>query len=377
LLDAWGLLHVLYAWSPVLERLPRGIRVAKGSSLAQLAPAPYFKDAWLEDGGELLSMLARARSRTVRRWTIAWLEQHHAAALDGAALDALRPLLTSDDEDVARFAARLLPRARGVETLAVTDWLDLLRIENVDVAPAVVACFEKNVAPKRLTLAQTIALTGARIAAVAELGLRWTLEAMEKKTASAADLAILVRMAEATAPRVREDAVRWLLDRFDASPDRRAEHVRDLLDSRFADVRSLVRDWLEARNAADVPLWFALLESPYDDVRALVVKHAEAWQAQAGASEIEHLAATVLLAVHRGAGAKQSMLRRLADRAIARPEDGERLLPVLAIALRSVRPAERVGALAALARAAVGDEALRAAVGRHVPELSISAEVVR
>lgn len=324
LLDAWALLHVLYAWSPVLDRNPRGIRVVEGSPLADLAPAPYFKDAWLDETNELLAMLAQAKSRTVRRWTVAWLETHHAATLDGVALDALRPLLASDDEDVARFGAKLLPRARCGDA-------------------------------RRRRLARS--------------------PPDRKRRRRARGRRVLREERRAEAPqRTPASRTRGVLER-------RPEHVRDLLDSRFADVRALVRTWfenaLEERKAADVPLWFALLESPYDDVRALVVKHAEEWQAQAGASEIEHLAATVLLAVHRGSGAKQSMLRRLADRAAERPDEADRLLPVLSIALRSVRPAERAGALAALTRAAVVHDALRAAVARYVPELSISEQVAR
>jgi hypothetical protein len=379
ILDSWALVHVLYAWSPVLQRIPTGINVAKGRSLAELTPAPYFKDAWQGVLPELLDMLARARSRTVRVWTISWLEAHYAPELDAIDVNAIRPLLLSMDEDVARFGSKLFRRAQGLATLAVADWLELLRTENLDVAPVVVEGFEKNVAPKRLSLAQIVELTGARVATVAELGLRWAKDAVRAsaKAISALELTALARIASASVEHVRTDGARWLLEILDAAPEKRPEHLRDLFDSRFADVRVLAKEYLESRRVADVPLWFALLESPFDDVRALVVKHAESWQSQAGIGEIEHLALSVLLAVHRGAGAKQSMLRRIADRAADRPDEAERLLPVLAIALRSVRPPERVGALAALARAAVGHESLRAAVSRHIPELSISGEVVQ
>lgn len=379
ILDSWALVHVLYAWSPVLHRVPTGINVAKGRSLAELSPAPYFKDAWQGVLLDLLEMLAAARSRTVRVWTIAWLETHHATDLDAIDVNAIRPLLLSMDPDVARFGSKWFRRAQGLATLAVADWLELLRTENLDVAPVVVEAFEKNVSPKRLSLVQIVDLTGARIAAIGELGLRWAKDAVRAsaKAVSAQDLTTLARIASAPVEQVRTDGARWLLEILDAAPEKRPEHLRDLFDSRFADVRALAKDYLEARKVADVPLWFALLESPFDDVRALVVKHAESWQAQAGIGEIEHLALTVLLAVHRGAGAKQSMLRHMADRAAGRPDEAERLLSVLAIALRSVRPAERVGALAALARAAIEHEPLRAAVSRHIPELSISGEVVR
>jgi hypothetical protein len=230
------------------------------------------------------------------------------------------------------------------------------------------------VSPKRLSLAQAIDLACARIAAVAELGLRW---AKERKIDTAEDLVVAARIGQATVAHVRADGAKWLLDLLDASPHRRPEHLRDMFDSRFADVRALAIAYIGKKppGAEGIPLWFALLESPYDDVRAIVVKSAEAWQKEAGSGEIEHLASTVLLAVHRGASTKQVMLRRIADRAAERPAEAERLLPVLSVALRSVRPPERAGALTAIARAAIASTELRAAVKKHLPELSIATEV--
>src|SRR5205823_5641693 len=57
LLDAWSLLHALYAWSPVISRDSRGVRVAPGKSLGELAPAPYWPKAF-EGRDDLLAMLA-------------------------------------------------------------------------------------------------------------------------------------------------------------------------------------------------------------------------------------------------------------------------------------------------------------------------------
>jgi hypothetical protein len=124
-----------------------------------------------------------------------------------------------------------------------------------------------------------------------------------------------------------------------------------------------------------LPLWLSLLESPYDDVRALVVRHAEAWHAEVGPDEMRHLAATVILSVHRGAATKQTMLRRIAERVVSKPQEADRLLPVLALALRSVRAPERTAALLAVARAAVSDEALRESVSSHFPDLVIDHRV--
>jgi hypothetical protein len=370
LLDAWSLLHTLYAWSPVLERDPRGVRVAAGRSLAELEPAPYFPATLRGCDAALLDMLVAARSRTVRKWTIGWLEAH--GALDGLPVARVRPLLASADDEVAAFGARLFARSRELDALPVEEWLALLAIESVDAVCVVVDAFEKHVAPKRVTLAQCAELATARVAAVAELGLRW---ARERAIAAAADLGQIARVAQSPVEHVRAEGTRWLLRLLEAGAPGRAERLRDLFDSRFTDVRALAIEHVDKTGGVELPLWLALLESPYDDVRALVVRNAEAWQGEAGADDVRLLASTVVLAVHRGGATKQTMLRRIAERAAERPEEADRLLPVLALALRSVRAPERTGALLALARAAVASEALRAAVAAHFPEIVIDARI--
>jgi hypothetical protein len=79
--------------------------------------------------------------------------------------------------------------------------------------------------------------------------------------------------------------------------------------------------------------------------------------------------------VHRGGRAKRGALNQIADRIARRPAEAEALLPLLAIALRSVRAPEQRTALAAVARAAIREPALRGAVARALPELKLSGEV--
>jgi len=84
-----------------------------------------------------------------------------------------------------------------------------------------------------------------------------------------------------------------------------------------------------------------------------------------------------MLSVHRGSRVKRSVLDQLSDRLAARPDEADLLLPILAVALRSVRPAERRAALASVARAARREPALASAIGRIVPELRLAAEAAR
>ncbi len=375
LLDAWSLVHVLWAWSPVLVRDPRGVRIADGRTLAELAPAPYHPQALRGILDELLVTLANARSQVVRTWLVAWLEREYAGHLEGLRVIEILPLLRSEDDVVARFAVKLLRTAAGLDVLPVEGWVALLAAPNLDALATVVEIFEARVSPKRLSLDACAALARSSAAVVADLGLRW---AREKSITTAEDLSHVASIARAPVASVRVEAARWTLELVaSGSPELAApEHVRDLFDSRHEDVRAIVAAFVGSRREQrTLPLWFALVESPYDDVRALVARYAKEWQDEAGPAEIEHLAAAALLAIHRGAATKQIVLRRLADRAVAKPNEADRLLPLLALALRSIRGPERAGALASIARAAVSSGVVRAAVARHLPELAVGTQV--
>ena len=78
-----------------------------------------------------------------------------------------------------------------------------------------------------------------------------------------------------------------------------------------------------------------------------------------------------------GSKTKAGVPRAIADRVVAHPDEAEQLLPMLALALHSVRAPERAAALAALARALHGDPALAARARVHLPTLTVGVEVIR
>lgn len=402
-LDSWGLLRALYAGSPVLAPTRNGLRLAEGQSLAALAPAPQFPRVWSGEGNDddaagafaaLRTLLLTAESRTVRGWALALLRQHHATRLAQLGLAELLPLLRSEHEEALRLGTELLPRLRGLELLPVTDWLALLALENLDVLGVVAQLAEKSLAPKRLSLAQSLELAAAKAAAVAMLGLTW---ARTKSIGSATELRAVVALARAGVAEVRTAGVRWALELLGAGGSAHAslELVRDLADAPHGDARALVLAALVGaqaplgRFAAEPALWFALIESPYDDVRALVLAQVERWRAEAAPQTVRHLWATAVAAVHRGSAAKARAARQIAERLVTHPDEAEALLPILGLALRSVRPAERALALGALARAvrgsagssqgsgSEGTRGLAALAEQLLPELSISHEVVQ
>jgi hypothetical protein len=158
----------------------------------------------------------------------------------------------------------------------------------------------------------------------------------------------------------------------------------EYLDSRHADVRAEGWDWLQAEPRArdDVDLWRRVLESPYDDVRLRLVADLEARVAKRDPSLSERavldpelvrfLWASVLLNMHRGGRAKPLVVRQIVRRAERRPEEGAELLPILSVALRSVRGPEWRAGLAGVVRLAERSPELAALVRGAFPELQMA-----
>jgi hypothetical protein len=119
------------------------------------------------------------------------------------------------------------------------------------------------------------------------------------------------------------------------------------------------------------------VETPYDDVRLRLVN--ELNQRAGGGSNLPALTAdslspvwtTVLLNVHRGGRAKLKALRQISAAMAERPELAERLIPALAVAIRSVRPPEVRAGLASIMAAVAARPELEAALANYIPELRL------
>ncbi len=372
-LDAWGLLHALYHRSPVLRTGTHAFDLARNTKLADLAPAPHFPAAWLGVFDELYAALLAARSQAVRAWLLAWLRAHYAPQLAALSIAQVIALVTSPHEEVQRIGAELLPKLAGLDALPITTWLELLAIERADIVGAVCEIVPRHVTPARVSLAQCVALACASAAPVARLGLEW---ARAKKLTTADDLRAVAALGKARVAAVRDEAATWAARAIAAHPSAQPEHLRDLCDAPHADVRGHALATVATTDKLATPaLWYALTESPYDDVRAVVVRNAERWKAEAAPATLAHVWSSALLAVHRGSRTKAGVPRAIAERIAAHPGDARALLPLLALALRSVRPPERATALAALARAIHTKPELRELAHELIPELSVGAEV--
>ena len=128
-------------------------------------------------------------------------------------------------------------------------------------------------------------------------------------------------------------------------------------------------------------LWRRLLESPYDDVRLRLVGDLEARVRRGERSPIEKakldpelvrfLWASVLLNIHRGSKAKPLVVRQMVQRLERRPEEAGALLPIVGVALRSVRGPEWRAGLAGVVQLADRHPELAAAVRQAFPELQM------
>jgi len=372
LLDAWSLCHLLFGRSEVLVRKPGGIRIAEGHTLPELAPAPMCEDVWGDGFDELLTVFERARSRVVRSWAIAMLRRHHAEALVGLPLARVVPLLRSPVEEVQAFGVELLGGARDLEETPLDLWLELLRLQSHVVLPRVCELVSRVVSAEQLTLAQCIELACSPAAPAAELGLRWVLS----KPIATAELPLLARLTETRVPRLRDEAASFVVRTYASNPEATPEMVREVLDSRFLEVRAAgVRLMLtEPRFRDQTALWLAMAESPWPDIREELSRHLDQRARQLGPDTVRQVWASVLLGVTRGGRAKRRVVDQLAERIVAAPASAGSLLPLLSVALRSVRAPERRAALAALARAAFAEPRLRTALGAALPELRLFPE---
>jgi hypothetical protein len=116
-----------------------------------------------------------------------------------------------------------------------------------------------------------------------------------------------------------------------------------------------------------------LAETPHDDLRLRVVDYLQRQTKLPGVDgNIENIWRSVLLGVHRGGRQKAKAVRQISQAIVEHPERVDTLLPVLAVAVRSVRGPESRAGLAAVVTLAEGRPELAEAVRRHLPEMKFA-----
>jgi len=354
LLDNWGLVHILFHHSPDLVARPDGWWPAEGRTMSDLAPAPMYKPLWKRAPRAVVDLMVRGGCRPVRQWAARVVRSDLAAAVS---LDELLGWLGHEDTEVVDLAAELLRSAPGLDDLSADRWLELAETPNPAALELIFALMERHLRPETLTLAQAVRMASSRPLPMARLGLRFLRGRVPR---GEEECLLLLGLVEAESEPIRAEIVRWARGVLAEAPGFHPDWVLSYLDSRHRDVRAEGWAWLrdEPRTRDDVALWQRLMESPYDDVRLALVADLEGRLAGHDLGGMSPLAldperlrllwASVLLNIHRGGRAKPMVVRQLLRRLDARPRDLGEVLPILAVALRSVRGPEWRAGLTAL-----------------------------
>ncbi|QEH37068.1 hypothetical protein OJF2_56530 [Aquisphaera giovannonii] len=378
LLDNWGLVHALFHHSDVLQANPRGWLPREGRSLSELKPAPAFPEAWENESGRLLDLLRQARCRPVRRWAMGMLDRNPDAVL-AQGLEALIGFLDSLDANVIAWAAGILERSGAAAGLEPAQWLALARKAGPDALPVLAGLLRRFLEPSRLTTDEAAELASSHSLPVARYGY----DALNARAITPGDIPALLPVLDAACGPLRPELLDWLgttLRALGYDVDR----ILLLLDSRHADARAAGLAWFRSAPEAgnDIELWRRLAESPHDDVRLALAQVLDRHAAEGGvdgratdisraldADRLRFLWAAILLNIHRGGRAKPGVVEQVATRLGRHPGDAPQLLPLLAIALRSLRTTERNAALVAVVKLTEKSPAAAAAVEAAFPEL--------
>jgi hypothetical protein len=308
------------------------------------------------------------------------LRRHHLEAAASLPLEELLALLVHEDDEVARFGAEALRQSPALDTLGVERWLTLLEQAHPQTLEMLCDLLVQRLDAVSVSREQAVNLACSRPLPVARLGLQW-LQAQPPSTAD--DCRWLLLLAEAEAEPVRAQAVAWARGVLGTSPHFQTAWVLEWLDSRHRDVRAEGWAWFlaEPRAHQDFLLWQRLLESPYDDLRLCLVEMLEDTVTRQSPVAVDRgrldpelvrlLWASVLLNIHRGGRSKPRVVGQIVSRLDRHPAEAPQLLPILAVALRSLRGPEWRAGLTGVVRLLEHRPELAPAVQEAFPELSV------
>lgn len=400
ILDNWSLMHAGFYHAPEIAFTQSHTNLVAEQSLSTLKASPYLPLAWLGDrvAEKLWTLLANANSQFVRLWTIGMLQQQHAEWLSHVSIETLVQLLSSSDATVGEFAVDLFRNHSSLAHVEMTTWLRLLDEADFAVLPTICEAMQQHIDPKRLSDGQLLQMTMARPASVASLGLDWLKKRHQQKPV---DADRLVALSACQCVWESELIADWAISEL-ANPDcypvdsQSIDRLIQFFDSSLKPIRRSACKWLESggpdvTNANitfqhDPVLWASLSETPYDEVRfslvnvlGLILDHPSAGSSKRSKRDqmtIEQwmrVYSAVVLCVDRGSRSKPKAVQqlvRLAEKDTAKEESGraEKVIPVLAIAARSIRDSERFASLAGIATLLERRPELLETVTRFMPE---------
>ena len=376
ILESWGLVHVCFGRSDAITKTAHHIRLKPGRTLDDLQPSPFFPDLWRQASAVdvLLGLVERAGSTLVRKWARDLIDRDHAAARDRLPVERLIGLFDHADPETVDWATAAFRSSAMLGQLPLERWLPLLGVENPNVQAAVCEAIRRNVDPGDVSTEQCVELLVQPAVPVSRLALEW----LDARTIDpAADRDRLRRATQAACRETGTDIADWVLSYAGRASNYDRDVCSDVLDSLNPAIRREGWDWLcEADCPArdDAALWARLTESPSDDIRLPLVTELQRRASLPGLSsdDLTPVWTSVLANVHRGSRQKRVAIGQLREAVVRRPEQAETLLPVLRIAIRSVRGPEQAAGLAAVAELVHRRPELQPAVEAAIPELSFA-----
>jgi hypothetical protein len=375
LLDNWGLVHILFHHSPTILSKPSGWVVAPGGTLSKLQPDPMFRKLWLRSPEPIFDLLVNAQARPVAMWALQMLRRNFPERLTRLTVPELLAWIVSPNGVLNEVAIDLLEqRGGGLESVTVEQWLKLTEDARPDLLDRICEMVARAVKPEKVTFADAVRLAMLRPVPLARLGFTFL---QNKKPRTPDEVTAVFGLRNAEAEPLRVEMVRWATRVLGERPEFDPLWVLEFLDSRFEEVREVGWEWLQtdARAREAVLVWQRLLESPYDNVRLRLIGMLEerakepAGLAKFAPDRVRFLWATILLNVSRGSRAKPFVVRQIIDRLSANPDEAGDLLPMIAVALRSVRGPEFRAGLAGVASFVARNPTRKPLVEAMFPEL--------
>jgi hypothetical protein len=373
ILDSWSLMHACFAESDALEFGATHVQLKDGRALGELTPAPAFSDAWkkADSAPMVLALAVRAQARLVRLWAMQLFQRDHST--HAVSLENILSLLEHEDADAQQFGSKLLESSAVLATLPISSWFKLLQTKNEDALQRICDAFAKHVSADRLDLAQCVELACVRPVPVARLGQKYL---QTRNISSPAEREQICALANAKCSAITGELTDWALKFLGTKENYSSDQVIRFFDSNQDKSRAAAWKWLMADSHAliDASLWSRLAETPHDDLRLRVIDYLQRQTKLPGAdsNQLENVWRSVLLGVHRGGRQKAKAVRQISQAIVENPQRVETLLPVLAVAVRSVRGPESRAGLAAVVTLTEARPELTEAVRRHLPEMKFA-----
>lgn len=372
IIDNRSLMHVCYFHSDMLKFGAAHTNLRPGNSLANLSAAPYQPELWQRPDSSqyLLQIITTANSALARVWATELLQRDHRDATLRIETHSLLRLLAHADPRVQQFASDVFEQHQGLANLPVTTWLELLDQCDHALLPMICAAMKKHVSAARLDTPQLISLTSARPVPVAAFGFEFLQARHCERPLTIAEVTSLSRVrCEAMAGEITT----WALSIFE-SDSYQTNDVVEFFDALSESMRDASMAWLElasSRGHNDAALWARLIETPFDDVRLRVVEclHRRTNLPGAETDALAPIWCAVILGVHRGGRTKLKAILQMQAAIRKQPARSTELLPVFAVAIRSLRLPERRSALAAVASIVQENPGFQVELQCLVPEL--------